>query len=243
VPHGADLDALKHKLEENKVSFSSKKQQEGGVKTESGGKPKYADETANEIKREVMTKELPSPETAPVKPIPVPVPKPVEIKKPKIEISEEYIAPLPEKPRNPFEGGRWDTPKASGSISEAHTPVPEAVSSTTLKRLSDIASVEDLKLVDIAHLKQGPINSQVELIRSKILNVIKQKNVLLFYGVSAFEQSPLFKAYLKVGTEMIGNNSVDRAEAFREIASRVGSNLTLEEFEAVADLRKQVERL
>ena len=61
--------------------------------------------------------------------------------------------------------------------------------------------------------------------------------------MAAFEQSPLFKAYIQVGSAMINDSTVDRAAAFKQAAAKTGSTLTLQEFEGIADLKKEIEKL
>jgi hypothetical protein len=115
--------------------------------------------------------------------------------------------------------------------------------STGLKSLDQITVTDDLKKVDLAHLRQGPVQAQTQLIKSKILSLASANKLLPYYLVNAFEQSPLFKAYLQIGSTMIEDENKDRVAAFKDAADRLNSDLSLQEFEAIADLRKEIERL
>lgn len=189
--HGQDLEVLKRKLEENKVSFA--------VKNPVAAKPIPAPVpavkmTIEEIKRETGTKELPPP------------------------------------------------PKAAAPVIAAVKPAP-SVPKMNLGTLNDIHTMEDLKKVEVGHLRQGPIPAQAAIIKNKIIILSEANRLLPYYAVSAFEQSPLFKSYIAVGGNMIHDVAVDRVAAFKEAAAKAGSNLTLPEFEAIADLRKEIEKL
>ena len=91
-------------------------------------------------------------------------------------------------------------------------------------------------------MRQGELAGQISLIRSKITALAQTNKVLPFYVVSAFEESPLYNSYLKIGAAMIADSNPNRAQAYEAAARDIGGDtLTLREFEAMADLRKQIE--
>ncbi len=206
--HGTDLESLKHKLEENKISFEP----EPKPAPASPIVPKVS-LTPREIKREVGMTELPAHKTSPVSSIsslrPV-IPK----------------APVPPVRIVPPAPVRAPIPVPTPSI-----PAPRRESvNLSLRTLNDIKVVEDLKRIEVEHLRQASANVQTKLIKSKILNLAQANNLLPYYAVIAFEASPLFQEYLKLGNAKIVDN-------------KAAGNLTQDEFEAVADLRKEIERL
>jgi hypothetical protein len=109
--------------------------------------------------------------------------------------------------------------------------------------LDQIRVIDDLKKVELSSLREGPVGVQIQILKSIILNLANANKLLPYYTVSAFEQSPLFRAYLQVGSAIIADNNPDRITAFKNAAAKVGSQLTLQEFEAIADLKKEIERL
>ena len=95
---------------------------------------------------------------------------------------------------------------------------------------SSIKVIDDLKKLDIAYLRAGTLEYQIPHLKSLISNLARSNNVLPYHVVLAYEQSPLFAAYLKAGTAKITNVP--------------GSgDLTQVEFEALADLRKEIEHI
>jgi hypothetical protein len=202
--HGGDLEALKHKLEASKPKETPK----SAFKVD-----------MDEVKREVKTPELPAHQETP-KPI---APKPI-IAKP--------IAPKPLPPVKPILPPKpIISPKP---VIQQPKPQPVKPQSTPEevaalgKPLTEINNMDDLKRISVQHLRQGPVRSQLELIRSKILEIARDHKVLPFYAVVEFEQSPLFKAYLNSGSAIVSGQKAE---------------LTQEEFEAVADLKKKIENL
>lgn len=175
-----------------------------------------------EIKREIDTKELPQySEAILVKPQPLIAPiiqnfAPV----PKIN-----IAPIPQ------------IPKAIPSVQLVQQP------GIISNPIAQISSIEDLKHIDIKQWRRAPLNQQLGLIRSKIIRIANTNRQIPFYAVAAFEQSPLFQTYLKLGAAMIADQSVDRNQAFQQIVEKLGLDMTLAEFEAIADLKKEIEKL
>jgi hypothetical protein len=186
-------------------------------------KARVSDAFAKELKREVTTPELrkPTDDEMGIKKAPA-IPKPVL--RPSVATR---LAPMPaalQVPRVPFK--RPQVPTPSGG----------------LRSIADIRTVDDLKRIQTDHLRQGELATQIGLIRSKIYSIAQANKLLPFYTVNAFEQSPLFKTYLTIGGSLILDPNPDRSNAFEKaVASAGAEKLTLREFEAVADLRKQIE--
>lgn len=110
-------------------------------------------------------------------------------------------------------------------------PPPKApLIRTNLQSLAQISMVDDLKKIEIAHLRQGPLAQQLQTIRSKIFSIAQANRLYPYYTVSAFEQSPLFRAYLQTGSSKITENKTE-------------GGLSQAEFEAIADFKKEIERL
>ncbi|HEX5430296.1 MAG TPA: hypothetical protein VFX17_04470 [Patescibacteria group bacterium] len=172
-------------------------------------------EFARELKSEINTPELTSPQVSE---------PPLEILKmaPKPKVASEPVLTMAKNP----------------PPQERHTSVTSG-----LKALADIKSVDDLKKVQTEHLRQGELLSQIGMIRDKIVKLAQINRILPYYTVAAFEESPLYKTYLRIGANMIADSSPDRAAAFAQASKSVSETLTMREFEAVADLRKQIEQL
>ncbi len=123
----------------------------------------------------------------------------------------------------------------------------EAKPLNELVSLSQIRTVQDLKKIQTAHLRQNDLAKQIQLIKSKIIALINANRVLPYYVVNAFEASPLFQTYLSIGEKLITNTNPDRNQAYNDSVEAAQANdedtLKIEEFEAIADLRKQIEQL
>lgn len=218
--------------------------------------PKPNNEFTQELKKEVSTPELAahpeeiSAKPAPIKPVAVPKPMPVpEAPKPVSVATKAPIIPktiIPPAMKAPM-------PKpAISPIKPLDTrPMPKVAPTTAptsgLKSLADIGSVEDLKKIQAAHLRQGKIIDQVNLIKSKIMTLAQVNRMLVFNVVSVFEQSPLYKSYVTIGANILMDADPDRTKAFMAAADKLKSQgqeaLNFDEFEAMADLRKQLEQL
>lgn len=96
-------------------------------------------------------------------------------------------------------------------------------------------SLEDLKKIEVSYLRKGPLPQQINLIKSQISHLALLNHLLPYHAVVAFEQSPLFKTYLSVGAKNIVNKNTNSIPSYEP--------LTLQEFEAMADLRKEIEKL
>lgn len=245
-------------------------------------KPKVQGITPEELKREVMTPELPSyiplePKvietikppviSAEVKPAPVaqqqmsrqaipPVPRPVQPQtrtvvppverqvvpspKPAQPPPAKSVAPLISSPNPAIRQPIYNPPAPKSNFSSSQTLAG-------LRSLEDIKYVDDLKKIQIAHLRQGSLPPQVAKIKSKISYLAAVNHLFPQEVVSIFELSPLFRLYLTVGNAMISNTSADRRTAFEEAISKIkasgNEDMTLSEFETVADLKKDIERM
>ncbi len=172
---------------------------------------------------EVLRKQMAVKVAAAPKPVVAPAPvvrmTPEEIKREVTEFElpahKEAVQPL--KPIQKFE-----VPKI----------IPKSIVTRTgaLQSISQISAVDDLKKVDVNHLRQGQLAQQISIIKSQISKLAAANNLLPYYTVTAFEQSPLFKSYLLHGNAKFANDP------------NIGE-LTQEEFEAIADLKKEIERL
>jgi len=222
--HGVDLESLKHRVEEQKIQEVIKAPP--SVPKASGGIAM----TPQEIKREVSTRELPAHQAPKLevpkavippaaKPTPAPVP-PLVIKP---VVPSPLIKPVPPPAPAPM-------PKPVMPVKKPIASSPKPVGKVTLKSLEDIRTLEDLKKIELGNLRQGAVENQVEIIKSKILDLSRTSKTLPYYLVVALEQSPLFKSYLAHGSAIVEGRLSE-------------TDLTQEEFEAVADLRRQVESL
>ena len=169
----------------------------------------------DEIKREISTKELPAPEGTDVKAKPI-MPQPTR--------------PAPPKP---------DTSVPQSAMTKNPT--------LGLPSLNAIDIIDDLKRIEPAHLRQGDLNEQIKAISAKIAHLAVANKVLSVKVAQAFEQSPLFKLYLEIGGKMISHSVNNRKPDYRQVVAELTAEgkqvLSFTEFEAVADLRKELERM
>lgn len=96
--------------------------------------------------------------------------------------------------------------------------------------MSNIQTIDDLKKLGLSYLRTGQIQTQTSNLKSIIINLAQANHVLPYFVVSSFEQSPLFKSYMAHGNSKV-------------IGSGPAGEMTQAEFEAMADLRKEIERL
>lgn len=155
----------------------------------------------------------------------------------KREISEKelpaYKEALPPPLIDSKEGGIPPT-----AVTRKDTQVKNSLAS-----LNDIQTIEDLKKIDLSIFRQAPLLNQIQLIKEKIVYLSRVNNVIPYYAVNAFEQSPLFQVYLKVGSSAIQDTDADREMALANSVSKSGSDITIHEFERIADLREDIEHL
>lgn len=185
-----------------------------------------------EIKREVATSELPAHMTAPKPPEGLPT-RPIG--------SIPLISPI--RPITPIKPIVPTPPKPSPTPPQS-TPVRE------------IRFVDDLRKIDLSYLKgdlktpaegEARLRRQISNIKNQISRVASANHMYIHDALVVFQQSPLFGLYLKTGTMLMHNPNPDRKKAYEEVSARLRSEgektLTLAEFEAVADLKKELERM
>lgn len=117
---------------------------------------------------------------------------------------------------------------------KANAPIPvspaKVVFTAPKISIGSINVVDDLKKLEVGNLREGDPVEQIRLIKNKIGSLAAAGNLLPFYAVQAFEQSPLFRAYLLHGSDRVSGAAGN-------------ADLTQAEFEAVADLRKELGHL
>ena len=184
---------------------------------------------------------------------------PVEIQKPSIDLkeiqreinTEELPAHNEEKELAPPEQIIQKAPgeiKPSVATRPNNTPTlqPKPVP-TPRPSLDSLRALSDLALIDVKYVIGQDIANFAEKLRDKIMELAAASRVIPHAAVLEFEKSPLFNLYLDVGGELIGYQSDNRQKAFEEVTSKLKGQgkpyLTLPQFEAIADLRKEIERL
>ncbi|MBX4187238.1 MAG: hypothetical protein KW802_03230 [Candidatus Doudnabacteria bacterium] len=234
--HGLDLEALKHRMEEAEVKPVTPLTEIKAVAV-----PKAATNSSwsKELKREVTTAELPEHH---------------EEKSP--SLSRQAVTSLPEgennlkttlpKPIIPVAPNPTPTIAASPVIPKTPTPptpvvaprvvapakpaAPRKPISNFEASFSDIKNIDDLKKLSLTHLRRGPADTVAEQLKNKMITLARSNHVMPYYVLSAFEESPLFHSYLSHGNAMVAG-------------SQSPEDLSREEFEAIADLRKEIQRL
>jgi len=203
--HGGSLSELKARIEQN-VKKGDIDQSKPSVEVPpSRVTLGSVNMTPQEITREVETPELPA--TPEEKALPAHFESVVKPLPPKVTFTVPKAPVVPKAPESPKQ------PIARPSIT-----------------LAEIKVVDDLKKIEVANLRDGDLAGRIKEIKSKIVGLAVSNNLLPFYTVLAFEQSPLFRAYMQHGSNKVGGGTD-------------AGGLTQEEFEALADLRKEVERL
>ncbi|HYC79889.1 MAG TPA: hypothetical protein VEC17_02590 [Candidatus Binatia bacterium] len=154
-----------------------------------------------------------------------------ELTPPHVEI--KLPAPEPEKPL-------FNRPK---TIQSTRNKFPRL----GLNELKSIRSIDDLKRIEPAHLRQGPLVQQLAYIKNKIAQLAREKDLLPVNIIPTFEKSPLFQIYLKAGALLIERNYSGHKFALEEIKDELESaeqdSLSQEEFEAIADFKKDLETM
>jgi hypothetical protein len=179
-----------------------------------------------ELKREILTPELPKHEERAVLRSPIlPTIQPSVIRPP-----AAIRPPVVTRPATP------------AAVREVMAPV-RAVFNT----LDDIRYVDDLKKIEVKHLRQAELRQQTAKLKSKITYLALANRLFTHQTINVFEQSPLFKTYLAIGETLIANTIPDRKTAYEETISKIKTSgremLTLQEFEAIADLKKELEKM
>jgi|GEM_PF-5404985 len=196
------------------------------------------------------------PKPAPPKPEPIPAPAPQPL--PKIEEEDHYddfVLGQTRKEMPRLDKNAWMlseavvVPKNQGS---PITPTPSAVPRIRnrvarhgMAELAGIRTVDDLRKIEAAHLRQSPLRDQLAFIRQRITQLAQENDMLPVNVIPVFEQSPLFQTYLKAGSMMIESNTGDTKLALDQVMAEMENmgqdTLTQLEFEGVADLRKELE--
>jgi hypothetical protein len=200
-----------------------------------------------ELQREVNTPELTKAQVAKVKekpPLSADEPQPIEA---------EFGDRKPEMPN--LEKNAWMisskvvVPKSSTVITPSPLNVPRIrnrIARYGLPELNEINTVEDLGLLEPAHLRQRPLAEQINFIRNRISELAKKNHIMPVNILPIFEQSPLFQTYLKAGALLIDKNVGEAKYNIDHVMQEMGEgmdDLSQEEFEAVADLKKDLEAM
>ncbi|MBI2607442.1 MAG: hypothetical protein HYW51_01300 [Candidatus Doudnabacteria bacterium] len=202
----------------------------------------------NELRRELETPELPEHKQQTEAESPKPMNLEQFIKSQQTvrhsEAERIGIEKLPVAPRQPNSREEIATSSATG----VGTPRKDEVRVRgALKSLNDIKVIEDLKKVEVGHLRQAPLPTQISNLKSHISRLAQVNHLLPYHVVSVFEQSPLFKQYLFLGGSLVADRRADRKLAFNEAVARLKASgqqaMSLTEFEALADLRREIDRM
>jgi hypothetical protein len=186
---------------------------------------KPATMSVEEIKREIKARELPASE----------VPKVTASKLP-VKMATPPVRPTP--PTAPKPSATFVSSKIAESKLSAPAPIPRSMASprptpSVMSNLSDnlteIKKLDDLKKIDVGHLRRGPLLQQIDILKNKIISIARANRIIPFYALSTFEESPLFKMYLAHGNAMFAGQTIS-------------SGLTPEEFGAIADLRREIQK-
>ncbi|MBX4187773.1 MAG: hypothetical protein KW793_01405 [Candidatus Doudnabacteria bacterium] len=177
-----------------------------------------------------------------------------ETEEPVEEMPLEEELPKPEMPLTPNSAwmlsNKVVVPKSGATANPHPKAVPHVrnrLAKHGLAELKNIRSIDDLKKVEPAHLRQGPLVEQIAFIKQIISKLSRENDVLPISIIPVFEKSPLFQTYLKAGAMLIEKNTGDTKividEIMEEIEAEGMDSLTQQEFEAVADLKKELESL
>lgn len=204
-------------------------------------------ESIEELRDRLKTAAVDIPKRAPTAPVYKPQAREDRLNPVQKEIEREVETP--ELPSHP--SGRIPDPESSSGLRERNSELRKRQSipqsNLSLKSIDDIKVIEDLKKIEVGHLHQGPLPDQISKIRYQISRLARANNLLPYNTVSVFEQSPLFKQYLFLGGSLVADRRQDRKAAFSEAVARLKASgqqsMSLAEFEAVADLRKEIERM
>lgn len=202
--------------------------------------------TPEEITREVSTPELPHYEDLPMVQKAV-VPKPAVKAVAPVHVTPHVPADVTSQIRQAVADHKLQTPVVlpKAAFDPARQMKKVTVPSfAKLKPLANLQTTEDLKTIAVAHLRQGELRSQLELIKNKILGIARANKLIPYHTVAAFEQSPLFSVYLQQGNMMMVSGAKTDFAKIKAIMQQQGQDsLSQEEFEALADYRKQIESM
>lgn len=234
--HGASVSTLMSRLEGKTPPAQLPK---------TPAKPAATTPFGKELEREVNTPELNAPTDTPA--------HAAAENKPDTEPVFGEIKPdLPNPDKNAWMlSNKVVVPKVPlGVIRPQPMAVPKIrnrVSKHGLAELGSINTVDDLSKIEAAHLRQGPLPEQIAFIKQRIGQIARDNDMLPINILPVFEQSPLFQSYLKAGALLIERNTGDDRfvldQVMGELESMGQDALSQQEFEAVADLKKDLETM
>lgn len=232
IPEGVSLSQLKERLH---ISLEKTQQKPNSF--------------AKELDREVNTPELKNHES-------VSKEKSEISQKPELNtglnnIEREFV---PVKPDNAWMlNQNVVVPKSKLTVITHHHMDPKPKSHTArygLKNLEAIETIDDLAKIEPAHLRQGELPIQINLVKAKIAQLANANDTLPINIVPTFERSPLFQLYLQSGSMLIGRNlgvapedRITLEDIMVELDAKGQDILTMDEFGAVADLKKNLETM
>lgn len=235
--HGASVSSLMSRLEGKTPPAQLPKP--------TPAKPGATTPFGKELEREVRTPELNAPA--------VPDTKTASEEKPESEPVFGEIKPdLPNPDKNAWMlSNKVVVPKVPlGVIKPSPMAVPKIrnrVARHGLSELASIKTVDDLGKIEAAHLRQGPLPEQIAFIKQRIGQIARDNDMLPINILPVFEQSPLFQSYLKAGSLLIDRNMGEDKFVLDQVMSELESMgqdaLSQQEFEAIADLKKDLETM
>lgn len=205
----------------------------------------------HELDREVNTPELSAHEDQAA------INSPKSLRKPPVLEDKPILPPIKEKNEVLDQDAAW---RLSNKVVvpkfdvEMPIPQPSAVPKVRnrtarhgLVDLNALSRIDQLDKIEPAHLRQGPLSGQTQLIKNKIAQLAKENEMLPVSLLPKFVQSPLFQVYLKAGSIMIDRNMTASKVALESVMSELeaqgNDTLSQQEFEAVADLKKELEAM
>jgi hypothetical protein len=233
--HGASLEALRDRLNQPLPTPPAPRPAAPKPVAPVPPNPEF---NPNEIKREIGAKELPQHQVAPP-PAPAPTPVMPPVSKPAMPVPPPMSAPKPVSiPPMPTRKPP-PVPPAAMSLNKNIT--------TGLASLNDIKVIDDLKRIEPAHLRLGYLPDQFKAIKTKIAYLANANRLLPIQVVDVFQQSPLFRLYLSMGNALIAATTPETKPDYKRIAADMHADgkevLSLQEFEGMADLRKELEHM
>jgi hypothetical protein len=118
--------------------------------------------------------------------------------------------------------------------------------SAYIQHFQDIRTLSDLKRIGVSALRDGSPHAALGVLLSKILMIVQQ-GVLPHEIFNHLRESPLYRTYMAFGAAVMNDLSADRHASFARIKQQLSSAgkdyLDREEFEALADFRRELERV
>ncbi|MBI2356217.1 MAG: hypothetical protein HYV13_03380 [Candidatus Doudnabacteria bacterium] len=186
--------------------------------------------TIEELKKEVIAQRTPPPSSG-LRPS-SPVKGEDILSEIKREVATKELDILTPSVRTSPLGTRGDQGGLEAKPSNLTPPPPSYSKRGELRpnALPQIKFIDDLKRIDVNYLRRGDPKSQTSNLKSAIYNLAATNRMYVHQIVVVFQQSPLFKAYLAHGSSKVAGQQVK-------------GDLTQAEFEAVADLKRELERM